>query len=353
MAGPGRTASSAPMPSRLAPVLCLLSVALSAGGCIGLGGQRIGIDRADYTVRLRDSEKAELLSNIVALRFGDAPSFLSVASVISQYTRETSGRMNLDFSPPGDDSPGGADGGVLFRETPTVTYTPMSGERFARSLLSPIPPASLLGMIEAGWAADDLFHIAVRSINGVRAGARAPLFATPGDPEFATVVGAIRRLQASGALSIRLKQENGVWASVARLSATLTDQDRADLETLSRILNLRPAGRDMPVVFAVEPVAREELALTTRSMLEVLQEMGQGVDLTGEDRFDPNDLIRVHSGPKAPAYAHVAVQQRGRWFWIAQDDAASIRAFLLVQIVMSLNDDTGAARSPLVTIPAG
>ncbi|QTC90226.1 hypothetical protein [Brevundimonas goettingensis] len=341
------------MPSRLVTLAGVLTLALTGGGCIGLGGQRIGIDRADYTVRLRDSEKAELLSNIVALRFGDAPSFLSVASVISQYTRETSGRLHLELSGPGDDSPANTDGSVLFRETPTVTYTPMSGERFARSLLSPIPPASLLGMIEAGWAADDLFHIAVRSINGVRAGARAPLFATPADPDFPVVVGAIRRLQASGALSIRLKQEANVWASVARLSATLTDQDRADLETLATTLNLRPEGRDMRVVFAVEPVARDELAVTTRSMLEVLQEMGQGVDLTGADVFDPNDLIHVHSGPKAPDHVHVAVQQRGRWFWIEQDDTASIRAFLLAQILMSLNDDTGAARSPLVTIPAG
>jgi len=352
MAGLRQTGFSAAMPSRLVTLAGVVSLALTSGGCIGLGGQRIGIDRADYTVRLRDSEKAELLSNIVALRFGDAPSFLSVASVISQYTRETSGRLHLDLSPPVDDSPGNTDGSILFRETPTVTYTPMSGERFARSLLSPIPPASLLGMIEAGWAADDLFHIAVRSINGVRAGARAPLFATPGDPDFA-VVGALRRLQASGALSIRLKQEDGVWASVARLSETMTDQDRADLATLSNLLNLRPEGRDMRVVFAVEPVAKDELALTTRSMIEVLQEMGQGVDLTGEDRFDPGDLIRVHSGPKAPDQVHVAVQQRGRWFWIEQDDTASIRAFLLAQILMSLNDDTGAARSPLVTIPAG
>lgn len=353
MAGCGRTASSAAMPSRLISLTGAVALALTSGGCIGLGGQRIGIDRADYTVRLRDSEKAELLSNIVALRFGDAPSFLSVASVISQYTRETSGRMHLTVSPPGDDSPGNADGSILFRETPTVTYTPMSGERFSRSLLSPIPPASLLGMIEAGWAADDLFRIAVLSINGVRAGARAPLFATPGDPNFPVVVGALRRLQASGALSIRLKQEDGVWASVARLSATLSDQDRADLETLSALLDLRPEGRDMRVVFAVEPVQKDELALTTRSMLEVLQEMGQGVDLTGTDLFDPADLIRVHSGPKAPDQVHVAAQQRGRWFWIEQDDTASIRAFLLVQILMSLNDDTGAARSPLVTIPAG
>jgi len=337
---------------RLAHGTGLAAAVLAVSGCVGLGAQRIEIDRADYTVRLRDSEKTELLSNIVALRFGDAPSFLSVASVISQYTRETSGRMNLEFSP-GDDSPGGVDGSVLFRETPTVTYTPMSGERFARSLLAPIPPASLLGMVEAGWAADDLIRLSVRSVNGVRNGARAPLFAAPGDPAFGEVVEAMRRLQLSGGLSVRLVQHETTWSASARLGERLSDQDQVDLDTLRRSLRLRAGGGDIRIVFAAEAAGDDELAISTRSMLEVLQEMSRGVDVAGDGVFDPQDLIRVHSGARPPPHPHVAVLRQGRWYWIEAEDEASVRAFLLVQILMSLNDDTAVTRSPLVTIPAG
>lgn len=340
------------MRRRLSSLICLASLAPAMGGCFGLGAERLGIDRSDYTQRLRDSEKAELLSNIVALRYGDSPSFLSVASVISQYTRETSGRFSISASPPVDEDAGNIDGGILLRETPTVTYTPMTGERFARGMLAPIPPASLLGMIEAGWAADDLFLVGVRSINGVRNGGRAPLFRTPGDPEFRTVVEAIRRLQLSGALSVRISQEDGVYSASGRLGANLTEQDRADIATVRHLLRLEDT-QDLKIVFATEPSGPSELALTTRSMLAVLQELGQGIDVAGEGQFDPYGLIRIYSGPEPPDHTHVAVHQRGRWFWIHAEDSRSIRAFLLVQILISLNEGGGATRAPLVTIPAG
>src|SRR5690349_24063826 len=35
---------------------------------------------------------------------------------------------------------------ATYGEKPTVTYTPLSGERFARSLLTPIPPAAVISL---------------------------------------------------------------------------------------------------------------------------------------------------------------------------------------------------------------
>jgi len=57
--------------------------------------------------------------------------------------------------------------------------------------------------------------------------------------------------------------------------------------------------------------------------------MAQCVDLTGEGRFAPNALVRIHSGSQAPADACASVIYRGRWYWIAQDDTASKQVFLL------------------------
>lgn len=334
-----------------AAIVCLF--ALAAAGCSTIGAQRVGIDRDDYTERLRASEKEQLLSNIVAMRYGDAPLFLSVSSVISQYTRESSGGMNFKLSPPSDSETGGVSGAVLLRESPTVTYMPLSGERFTRSLLSPMPPGSLLAMMEAGWAGDYLLRISVRSINGVRNTSRAELFAQAGDPEFETVAAAMRRLQGSGALTVRLHEmEHGV-SGVAQVSPVLSDLQRADIERLKTLLGLKFDGAEVKVVFAARPTAPGELAISTRSMFEVLGEMSQGVDLTGEEQFSADGLVRVHSGPRRPAQAHVAIQHRGRWFWIAADDVRSKQVFLLVQVMLSLSDEANAARAPLVTIPAG
>ncbi len=89
--------------------------------------------------------KSQLLLNMVKLRYGDAAIFLDVASVINSY--EISGGASLGAT--GQLHPSyqanasiGASG--FYANRPTITYNPLSGDKFARSLMSPIP-ISLIG----------------------------------------------------------------------------------------------------------------------------------------------------------------------------------------------------------------
>ena len=340
------------MTSRWGQIL-VLAMVFALTGCASLGTQRVGIDRSDYTERLRDSEKAQLLSNIVAMRYGDAPLFLSVTSVISQYTMEASGGVHLSLSPPSGDEKGNANAAILLRETPTVTYTPMSGERFSHNMLAPIPPVSLLAMMEAGWASDRLFRLAVRSLNGVKNVSRAPLFEQDADPRFAEAIGALRRLQRTGAVNVRMREHDKTYSAVARLAPDLGAAQRADIEILRKDLGFSFAGQEMEIVFASKPGQGAEVAVATRSMFELLQEMSQCVDIRGDGQFPASALLRVHSGSSAPGTAHVAVKARGRWFWIDRDDDESKAMFLVAQVLMSLSDEASASSAPLVTIPLG
>ena len=208
-------------------------------GCAGLGPARVGIDRTDYTERLRQSEKEQLLTNIVALRYGDPPMFLGVSSVISQYTRESSGELHAAISPAVDNDGGSIGGAVVLRETPTVTYTPVTGDRFSRHLLAPLPPAAVLAMMEAGWASDLLFPLAVRSINGVGNTSRAPLFEQKADDDFMKVVAALRRLQRSQGLAVRVRQKEETFSALARVRPALSPQEQADIEFLAERLAIR------------------------------------------------------------------------------------------------------------------
>lgn len=331
----------------------ILPLVLALTGCAALGPQRVGIDRGDYTQRLRESEKAQLLANIVALRHGDAPMFLNVTSVISQYTRETSGTLGLTVAPASGSDGGDTRGSVLLRETPTVTYTPITGERFAHSMLAPMPPISILAMIEAGWASDDLLRITVRSINGVANPSHSQLFEQPADSSFDQVVRAFRQLQQSGAVNYRMTKSDKAYTGIARLAPVLSAEDRASLALLEKALGLKFDGGGGVIVFAAQRSNDGEIAIMTRSMLEVLGELSHGVDMSGSEVFPSDALIRVHSGAKAPPRTHVAVKYQDRWFWIADDDDASKRMFLLAQVLLFLNDEEGASRAPLVTIPAG
>src|SRR4026208_2268668 len=113
-------------------------------GCASIGPGTVARDSFDYISAISDSWKAQMLLNLVKLRYGDAPVFLDVASVITQTglqgTLAVSGTwwqniLQLPFT-----SNAGITAAGTYGEKPTVTYLPMSGEKFARSLMTLIPP---------------------------------------------------------------------------------------------------------------------------------------------------------------------------------------------------------------------
>src|SRR5262249_1265039 len=80
----------------------------------------------------------------------------------------------------------------------------------------------------------------------------------------------------------------------------------------------------------------------------------------GHDLGRREDLYRVtgktmtiHSQRERPASAYAGVQHRGWWFYIANDDQSSKATFSLVNILFSLQAESGKGRSPLLTLPVG
>ena len=108
----------------------VISVAL--GGCSSVGPGSVVRDRADYIGAIAKSWKEQMLANIVRLRYGDAPVFVDVSSVISSYSLQTqvlaSGGKILDA--PGSIVNLGAN--ATYLDKPTITYTPLTGDQFTR-----------------------------------------------------------------------------------------------------------------------------------------------------------------------------------------------------------------------------
>jgi hypothetical protein len=67
---------------KILAVSLLLLVGVS--GCASIGPANVTRDRFDYISAISESWKAQMLLNLVKLRYGDAPVFLDVVSVITQ-----------------------------------------------------------------------------------------------------------------------------------------------------------------------------------------------------------------------------------------------------------------------------
>ena len=174
------------------------------------------------------------------------------------------------------------------------------------------------------------------------------------------------RVQRSRALVLHVERgPETLFSARASFAPQPSAQDSEDLVYLVRALNL-PGDRrgEFKVAFGDGQIGPDTLTLGTRSMFEIFSEMAQGVEVPAHDArgrtietsaaaVDAPPLIRIHSGLERPADAHAAIRYRGYWFWIDGTDERSKQMFLIAQIILSLNDTSGGADAPLVTIPTG
>ena len=139
---------------------------LASGCTTGLGPRAVRTERPDYNRQIIRSNDAELLLNLVRLRYNDSIFFTSVGGIVAQYTYDAT--LNAGGTVGGGNPSGATFGTALdYGEKPTITYTPMTGEEAAARLLAPISIDSIMLFQQAGWSADRLLLLTVQRVNDV------------------------------------------------------------------------------------------------------------------------------------------------------------------------------------------
>jgi hypothetical protein len=346
----------------------LLIVFLVLVGCkSSIGAKTVPRDQFDYAEALREAWKEQMLLNMVGLRYAEAPMFLKVTSVINQYSLE--GSVSV-AAPPYELQaaavpPLGA--GARFADRPTITYMPLTGAEFTRSVLTPIPPQSIMSLLQAGWRADILLRLTVRAINGVSPTDR--IGSASSDPRFFELISLLAKVQSEGGLSFRVEKRGGDDVAIVIIRTESSAEIRLHRARILEILGLDPEREEYRLVHGRQAGSAGEIAMLTRSILEMLADLSLWIDVppehiaSGRVRPNPNTtameefgfkpMIKIHSATDQPATSFVAVRYDGLWYWIDNDDFRSKRTLSFMQLMFSLAESGGGQTAPVVTVQAG
>jgi hypothetical protein len=230
----------------------------------------------------------------------------------------------------------------------------------------PIDPAAVFLLVQSGYDARFLFEWALESVNGIRNRSRSADDTYAADPAFERLMELMSRAQREGAFGVRVERgEADRDATVVFFRReNLSPEIAAAVGEARSLLGLDPQRDRFRVVFSPIRGAPDELAVQSRSIIQVLLAMGtfmqarpQHVEdgmatrgATGDPRRWP---LRIHGGADEPEDAFAAIRYAGHWFWIERGDLVSKRAFFLVTFLFALSDTSGSAGAPVLTIPAG
>lgn len=348
-------------------VIALLGIV----GCRHIGPRTIVDDRIPYNDAIATSWKQQTLLNIVRLRYMDVPEFVDVPSIVNGYehgrtaTAGLGGELYPDSSPSTFFSPE-LRGTRTMIDRPTITYAPQTGSEFTRNLTNPIPPISILNLIESGNPADVVLELAVESINGIRnRGYSGALH--DGDAEFQQVIQIMKNAQASGYVDLRAAPD----ADADNVNVLMGIRDQGipppvaqELDQLRRLLRLDPEVEEFKIVFGMLPKAKDEIAIRTRSILRIMTFLSLSVQVPQCHVVDgraPDFGIReaqsasqftVFCGCEEPCDAFAAIQYQGHWFWIDPRDFHSKRTMTYLKILLAFADTKQKGVAPALTIRA-
>ena len=320
-----------------------------------------------YSEVISDTNNQQTLELIVRARYGEPWGLLSVASVTANV--RTTALANSQFGVgPSANYQGNLvplSLGLSYEENPTIAYTPVQGERYAKNILSPIGLDILVLLLSMEHAPHELLSILVRQINGLQ----NPMYAPQASAAFHDSVVLLARLENAG---------QATWTSTSTKDGTFAlvihDYAPANRNVVRELLqrwglpaSLAGGNGDivLPVNLAVGQVTKPELNIQTRSVHDLIDIAASSVEVPPEDAAlgiadsggaGPSpfrDDLRIQSSSSYPSTAVlVAVHHRGYWFYISADDGPSKLTFRLLQTLIGMRLVEGTPQTiPTLTIP--
>ncbi|HSD43953.1 MAG TPA: hypothetical protein VLD36_19065 [Burkholderiales bacterium] len=340
-----------------------LGLAAALAGCAWLGPEIIRSGRPAYNDAILTTNDEQLLQNIVRLRFGDSVGFLTVSSVTANVSVRASGTVNVGAGPASNYAGNLVPiaGTLTTEQNPTISYTPVSGDSLVRQFAAEVPLDLAILMINLAHSQEAAWTAIVRRVNNFR----NPEFLHPPtlvtDPRFLQIAALAGELQRRGTLYwVRLAGAQTGYAVVLHSYSPHNSREVARLLDLLGIQRPLREGDDVviPVRLSVGSPDPGAIAIETRSLLELMRLAAASIELpadaVGAIRYPVSGPagrgIHIHVAAERPAQARVAVEYRGRWYFIANEDELSKQWFSMLQLLAGAQTpSTGVG--PVLTVP--
>jgi hypothetical protein len=347
--------------------LAALALVGLLAGCTSLGPDTIRAGRPAYNDAILATNDEMLLQNIVRLRFGDSIGFLTVSSITAQVSMSSSAAVGLGFGSPANYAGNLVPfaGTVTSGQNPTISYSPVAGDRLLRQTASETPLDLAILLISGAQSHQAGWQTVVRRVNNMR----NPDFVDPPlritDPRFEELAALAGTLQDRGMLYwVRL---GGAQTGHAVVLHGYSPAASAEVARLLILMNVAQPMRDgddivIPVRVAVGSPDSGAISIETRSILDLMRLAAAGIELAAGSEAEAVHYaapglagkgIRIHSASARPANARVAVEYRGRWYYIDNEDAASKQWFMNLLLLASAQLPSANDGTPVLTIPVG
>lgn len=315
-------------------LLCLAIgiVCLSTAGCV-TGPRSLEANRLIYNEAIKSTSEAQLLLNIVRLRYNDTPSSLAVSAIATQSEVQKSFQLAPFFGVSGGD-PAQHFAALLPQaqisttDRPTITLTPLDDQEFTRKLFTPMTLDGVLYLTKTTWPISTVFRLWLENLNWVsnaQNGSGPTLKSLPDYAEFLRGINALQALQDRGHIVFSTEEHEEPQGTVAAAptardlldaakegyefradhnsALALVKKSRqpvmrvhpealasAEMRELAQVFGLRPglSKYDLkienldPFKINHPPDGVDVLDLETRSLLQVLYFVSKGLDIPVE-----------------------------------------------------------------------
>lgn len=323
-----------------------------------------------YNSAIIDTMNEEFLQNIVRLRYRDTVSFLDVVSVTSSSSMGMT--AGSSFPPTGTATEiFQFNAGGSYSNTPTISFAPLHGQDFVKSLLVPINIENMVIFERSGWGSKRVLSFCLERINGLdnAAVASGPTPASSPDHinEFNRLISLIDKVSSAGLILPRFNSAMKVDKMEIRYSPVYQNEIRE----IKRLLGLDPRLETYKVNNDYLENRSDTISIRTRSILGIFFYLSQNVDIpkehkeaglvtvthnTDKSEFDwsktaGGSLFHIRQSLEKPDNAFVAIPYRGVWFYLEDNDRPSKSTFMFLGLLYHLQAGLDKSQAPIFTLP--